>query len=237
MKRLSSVKSSLAVIAAAAMLTACGGDSDPVLSLSGVAATGLAIEGGAVAVQCKSGTGSATTNSAGNYTVTVVNGTGPCLVTVTSATTPPVVLRSIAQPDANGQAVANVTPISNAIVNAIATAKGVADVTTLVSGSQAPSNNDISSAASSVITVIKDALIAAGQNALANSLSAANLLSDPSFTAATTTNPNAGSALDQAMDLLIPSGQTALPDAIIQSINTAVENEVDPTPTGSTGAN
>jgi len=234
MKRLSSVKSSLAVIAAAAMLTACGGDSDPVLSLSGVAATGLAIEGGAVAVQCKSGTGSATTNSAGNYTVTVVNGTGPCLVTVTKGD---LTLRSIAQPDANGQAVANVTPISNAIVNAIATAKGVADVTTLVSGSQAPSNNDISSAASSVITVIKVALIAAGQNALANSLSAANLLSDPSFTAATTTNPNAGSALDQAMDLLIPSGQTALPDAIIQSINTAVENEVDPTPTGSTGAN
>ena len=227
------LRSKLAAVAAAALLAACGGSDHTALHLGGVAATGLAIEGGTVSVQCKSGTGSATTDAAGRYTVRVVDGTGPCLVTVSKGS---LTLRSIANPDANGQAVANVTPITNAIVNAIAAAKG----TTVegLTGTQAPSTAEISAAATQVVTVIKDALIAAGYTDLANNLSnsGADLLSDPNFAAATLSNPNGGSVLDQAMDVLIPTGETALPQSITNNIDRVINEQVDPTPTGGTGA-
>ncbi len=149
------------------------------------------------------------------------------------------VLRSIAQTDANGQAVANVTPISNAIVKAIAAAKG-----TTVEGltsTQAPSSADISNAASKVLAILTSAL---GSSAPIGwgSLTAVQLLSDPNFTAATTTNPNAGSPLDQAMDVLVnedklDTSSGDLDSTITDDINAQVQDVVDPTPTGSTGAN
>lgn len=226
-----SIKNSLAAVSVAVLLAACGsGSSDYSLRLTGVAATGLAIDGGTVDVQCKSGTGEATTNSAGVYTVNVVNGEGPCLVTVSKGD---FILRSIAQPDANGQAVANVTPITSAIVEAIAAAKGVS--VTDLTGTQAPSAADISAAATQVVTVLNNALTAA--NWTGPALTAAQLLSDPTFTAATNANPNAGSVLDQAMDLLIPAGSTSLPSDIIDDINTVIDDVVQPNPTGGTGGN
>ena len=231
------LRSKLAAVAAAALLAACGGSDHTALHLGGVAATGLAIEGGTVTVQCKSGTGSADqpTDAAGRYTVRVVDGTGPCLVTVSKGS---LTLRSIANPDANGQAVANVTPITNAIVNAIAAAKG----TTVegLTGTQAPSSADINNAADQVLEVLTGAL---GINAPSGwgSLTAEQLLSDPNFTAATTSNPTGGSVLDQAMDVLVTENKLtpssgALSSTITDDINAQVQSVVDPTPTGGTGA-
>ena len=220
-------KSTLTVLALA-MLAACGDGSDSALNVTGTAATGLAIDGGAVSVQCKSGTGTATTSSTGTYTVGINNGQGPCLVVVTKGN---LTLRSIAEFSTSSQAVANVTPITNAIVNAIAAAKGTT-VDGLI-GTQAPTAAEISTAANSVVAVLNTALAAAGWTG--GTLTAAQLLSDPAFTAATASSPTAGSVLDQAMDLLIPTGQTELPAAVITSIETEVAKQVDPTATGATG--
>ena len=220
-------KSTLTVLALA-MLAACGDGSDNTLRVTGTAATGLAIDGGAVDVQCKSGTGTATTSSTGTYTVGISNGQGPCLVVVTKGS---VTLRSIAEFGTSSQAVANVTPITNAIVNAIAAAKGTT-VTGLI-GTQAPTAAEITAAANSVVAVLNAALVAAGWTGAP--LTAAQLLSDPAFTAATAANPTGGSVLDQALDLLIPAGQTQLPPAVLTSIETEVAKQVDPTPTGATG--
>lgn len=222
-------KSTLTVLALA-MLAACGDGSDSALNVTGTAATGLAIDGGAVSVQCKSGTGTATTSSTGTYTVGISNGQGPCLITVVTKdglTT----LRSIAEFSTSSQAVANVTPITNAIVNAIAAAKGTT-VAGLI-GTQAPTAAEISTAANAVVAVLNTALAAAGWTG--GTLTAAQLLSDPAFTAATATSPTAGSVLDRAMDLLIPTGQTELPAAVITSIVTKVAEQVKPTATGATG--
>ncbi len=219
-------KSTLTVLALA-MLAACGDGSDSALNVTGTAATGLAIDGGAVSVQCKTGTGTATTSSTGTYTVGINNGQGPCLVVVTKGS---LTLRSIADFTTSSQAVANVTPITNAIVNAIAAAKGTT-VDGLI-GTQAPTAAEISAAANSVVAVLNTALAAAGWTG--GTLTAAQLLSDPAFTAATTANPTAGSVLDQAMDLLIPAGQTELPSAVITSIETEVAKQVGAT--GGTGA-
>ncbi len=220
-------KSTLTVLALA-MLAACGDGSDSALNVTGTAATGLAIDGGAVSVQCKSGTGTATTSSTGTYTVGINNGQGPCLVVVTKGG---LTLRSIADFTTSSQAVANVTPITNAIVNAIAAAKGTT-VDGLI-GTQAPTAAEINAAANAVVAVLNTALAAAGWTG--GTLTAAQLLSDPAFTAATASSPTAGSVLDQAMDLLIPTGQTELPAAVITSIETEVAKQVDPTATGATG--
>lgn len=220
-------KSTLTVLALA-MLAACGDGSDSALNVTGTAATGLAIDGGAVNVECKSGTGTATTSSTGTYTVGINNGQGPCLITVTKGT---LTLRSIAEFSTSSQAVANVTPITNAIVNAIAAAKGTT-VAGLI-GTQAPTAAEISAAANAVVAVLNTALAAAGWTG--GTLTAAQLLSDPTFTAATASSPTAGSVLDRAMDLLIPTGQTELPAAVITSIVTKVAEQVKPTATGATG--
>ncbi len=218
-------KSTLTVLALA-MLAACGDGSDNTLRVTGTAATGLAIDGGAVDVKCKSGNGTATTSSAGTYTVGISDGQGPCLVAVTKGS---LTLYSIAEFSTSSQAVANVTPITNAIVNAIAAAKGTT-VTGLI-GTQAPTAAEITAAANSVVAVLNAALVAAGWTGAP--LTAAQLLSDPAFTAATATTT--GSVLDQALDLLIPAGQTELPAAVLTSIETEVAKQVDPTPTGATG--
>ncbi len=226
------LKSTLTALAVAALLAACGdGGNGITLNLKGTAATGLAIDGGAVNVQCKSGTGSATSSSTGTYTVIVTNGEGPCLVTVTKGD---LTLRSIAEPDSSGQAVANITPITNAIVNAIAAAKGTT-VDGLI-GAQAPTPAEVSLAANTVVEVLNTALTNAGWSG--EPLTAAQLLSDPNFIAATTANPDGGSVLDQAMDKLVEAGKLndgQLDSTITNEIDAAVNETIDPTPTGGTG--
>lgn len=221
----------LAMCASALTLVACGGDSpSSLLSLRGVAATGLAIDGGSVTVQCVSGSGDATTLADGSYRVTVYNGEGPCLVTVTKGD---VVLRSMAPKTTSGSAVANVTPFSNAIVNALVTAKGAGSFEGLINGgTNAPTNSELTAAVFAVVAQINLALDNLGLPTLDPNI---DLLAKPDYVAATESQPNIGDALDKALDALVTGAD--LPEDLVTAINEATDNEVDPNPTGATGGN
>ena len=109
----------LAVAAALAAVAACGGNEDPpALSIAGTAATGAAIANASVTATCKQGTGTATTNRDGSFTVRIAApGQGPCIISVTSGTS---VLRSITA----GEGRANVTPLTEMLVAFIAVQSG-----------------------------------------------------------------------------------------------------------------
>ncbi len=95
-----------------AVLAACGdgGTAVSTLTIKGTAATGLALDNAAVSVSCVSGTGTATTTANGSYTL-VVNGSGPCIITVTKGD---VSLSSFST--GTGNSTVNVTPLTNAAV-------------------------------------------------------------------------------------------------------------------------
>jgi len=95
----------------AATLAACGGGDDgPSLTLGGTAATGLALGKADVSGLCVSGTNTATTADNGSYSL-YIQGTGPCIVTVTKGA---VTLRSFST--GTGNSAVNITPLTNAAV-------------------------------------------------------------------------------------------------------------------------
>lgn len=219
---------SLCAVGSALLISACGGGSNsPVLTISGVAATGLAIDGGSVSVQCVSGTGVATTLGNGSYSVSVTNGQGPCLVTVSKGD---LVLRSITSNTNTGSSIANVTPFSDAIVGALVIAKGAATPDALVTNpALKPSNEDLSDSVTATLVKINEALVALNQAPLALNT---DLLSQPNFVAATGTTT--GDALDKALDALVGSNGSLPPD-LITDINQSVDNVVETPPTGAAG--
>lgn len=213
------------------LISACGGgNSGPQLTVSGVAATGLAIDGGEVAVQCVSGMGTATTAPNGTYSVTVADGKGPCLVTVTQGS---LTLRSISRATTTGTAIANVTAFSDAIVTALVQAKGAARPAELITEGFVPSNDNLTAAVTAVIVKINAALRALGQPELATNT---DLLGQADFTAATTANPGAGDALDKALDALVGANDGGqLPPVLRDQITNDVVVVVLPTATGGSG--
>lgn len=114
------------VLSGSALLAACGGgdgSSAPVLTLKGTAATGAPVNGGAVTATCKTGTGNATSNSDGSFTVTITNGAGPCLLAIlpVGSTTP---IYSITSGAASTQ-IANITPMTNLLVSYLRSVPGM----------------------------------------------------------------------------------------------------------------
>ena len=220
--------SQIAMAVGVATLAACGGGSSTtMLNVSGVAATGLAVDGGSVAVKCVSGTGTATTQANGAYSVSVTNGQGPCIVTVTKGD---LVLRSIAAKSTTGTSIANVTPFSNAIVTALVQAKGAASPEALVTNAAfTPTNENLTAAVTAVIVKINAALVALGQPPLAANT---DLLGQANFVAATATAT--GDALDKALDALV-SADGSLPADLSADINATVDEVVPPAPTGAAG--
>lgn len=113
------------VMAGSALLVACaGGDSNgSFLTIKGTAATGAALVG-TVNVTCKSGTGSASSNTDGSFTVVVSNGVGPCLLGITAngAT-----MYSVTSGNASTQ-IANITPMTNLLVSYLSNVPGMAAV-------------------------------------------------------------------------------------------------------------
>lgn len=116
---------SIASLLVATLLTACGGGggggggggssgttATPSLTISGVAATGAAISGGAVDVTCQAGTGAATTNADGTYSVSVSAGQQPCILRATDPITK-LQLHSLVE---TGATTANITPITDLVV-------------------------------------------------------------------------------------------------------------------------
>jgi hypothetical protein len=220
---------------AALTLAACGGGSSAApsfLTITGSAATGAPAANAAVSVTCVTGTGSATTLPNGSYTVTVVNGTGPCVITVTSGTT---VLTSITPPIAAGtSAVANVTPLTTAIVQALLVAKGdsaTASPTDLATAKYAPTATDLTNAVASTITAVNAALptgapkLAAGTDLLAGAY-----------------NPTSSSdPVDQVLVALTTNNLTTSTGQLVATVQSQVTTQVQATVkansgTGSTGA-
>lgn len=119
----------LAAVASAALVASCGGgggggDATPAASgvvISGTAATGAALASAPVGVRCATGSGTATTDAAGTYSVTVTGGVLPCLIEVTGTVNGnTVALHSVAEAGtatgATTTARANVTTVSELIV-------------------------------------------------------------------------------------------------------------------------
>ena len=105
------LKTLLTVAFGSAFLYACGG-SDSGISVSGVAATGAAMSKAAFSVRCAAGSVSGLTGTDGSYSAFVKDGGFPCLIEVSNGTTK---LHSVAL-GSNGSAVANVTPLTEALV-------------------------------------------------------------------------------------------------------------------------
>ena len=78
----------LAIVCSSLALVACGGGggspASTNLTVTGTAATGLAIPGATITGKCKVGTGTATTLADGSYTMTVTDGQLPCVLEITN---------------------------------------------------------------------------------------------------------------------------------------------------------
>ena len=224
----------LAVSSALVTMVGCGGDNNSYLNVTGVAATGLAITDAPVTVQCVSGSGTATTNGNGKYVVSIANGEGPCLVTLTKNN---VVYRSITSKIASDTAVANVTPITEAIIKGlIAANKGATSALDLVTKPEfKPTTAQLNAVVKAVITAINVALEKKGEKPLPLDI---DLLGKSDFIAATATTKSTD-PLDLALDILSSEDgtfPTELSEAIATASTAAVTNTPTTTPTGSTGS-
>jgi hypothetical protein len=214
--------------AVAALLAACGGGgggggdtaaTPASVQLTGVAATGLALANSTVAVKCASGTGSATTNDSGSYTVTVVDGALPCLVKVTgTADGVEVTLHSVAEAGTTSgsttSATANVTPLTEMILARAAGTVPAAlfenfDSTT----ASAITNATLNQATTEVLTTLRD-VVGVDLGSI-----------DPfkaSLVAATASNPTGGNSYDVLLDQLNAKvSNEALPQVVSQIASTA----------------
>lgn len=180
-------------------LAACGGGSSTSstpgstpITISGTAATGAAISGGAVDVKCASGTGTATTNADGTYTVSIVGGTAPCLIKVstTDASGATTDLFSAVEP---GQTIANVTPLTQMVV---ASALGADPATVFNAGTIADNTDKLGT---SNLTAAVETVKAVASNL---GLDLTNV--DPlKATLVAATDNTSGNAQDQAIDGLM----------------------------------
>jgi hypothetical protein len=96
----------------AAVLAACGGGGGTSsLTLTRTVATGAAIAAATVEARCAVGTSTATTSTDGSYSMTIKNGTAPCLLQVSPRDAS--ALYSILE---RGATTANLTPLTQMIV-------------------------------------------------------------------------------------------------------------------------
>lgn len=111
------------------LLAACGGgDNAPsILTVSGTAAKGSPVVGGAVAITCKSGSGTATSNTDGSFKVAISGGVGPCLLSLKPADGT-ATLYSITSGSSLTQT-ANITSMTNLLVNYLLNVPGIVATT------------------------------------------------------------------------------------------------------------
>ncbi|WP_213297308.1 hypothetical protein [Paraburkholderia sacchari] len=152
-------------ISTAFALSACGGGGDSSTgpataktpTVSGVVAVGAALGGAAVNVTCSAGSGSATTNADGSYSVGISGEALPCVLTATSSDGKTVLHSVVPGAGANtGNATANVTPLTELLIAQLSgedPAKFVAAFTPTT----AVSTTSVSSAQTALISVLKSA--------------------------------------------------------------------------------
>ena len=194
-------------VLSAAILVACGGGSTdtandgtagpsaptgPItpaaLGLSGVAATGAAIAGGAVEAKCASGTGSATSNADGSYMVSVVSGSLPCLLKITPVSGAP--LYSVAS-GTGATATANINPVTQLV---LASLTGADPGAYFAGFDNAAAASVTSAKVADAVGAVKTTLLAAGLD-----LGSIDVLAGALMPASGTVT---GNAYDQALDAL-----------------------------------
>jgi hypothetical protein len=247
------LKASLAAVSAALLLVACGGDTtvtgvQPVpFKAEGTVATGIAAaDGTAVTVTCASG--SPVTDSVkgglGKYSISITGGVAPCVLTATLANG--TVLKSITQaatPGADTIVVANLNPLTTAVVDALLSLKtnGTSkDITQLVKSATAtPTQTEIDTVVANTVTAVRAAQTEAGTSASGLLPSGVNLLTDTlDASPASGSNPGGGNAYDDALDALktaaIVTSTGVLKTSVVDTIKSTSDSVVNPTST--TGA-
>ena len=203
----------------AGLITACGGGSGdtatgvqpptpPVttsVTLTGVVARGAALAGAAVSAKCAANTGTATSGTGGDYTLTVTAGVFPCVVQATSSDAA-TVLHSVATANTAGgtTASANITPLTELLV-------------AQVTGTQ-PATYMASVAASTLSTTITASTVSTAQTAVAATLTAAgvsltgitNMVTDTLVPATTGSTGNGYAQVLGALNQAITSSGTTL---------------------------
>ena len=235
--RLSKISLASLVLVGSALLAACGGGGsgsvlggDAALTLKGTAAVGAPLVG-PVTATCKSGTGTATSNPDGSYTVVVTNGVGPCLLAITAGG---VTLYSITSGSAATQT-ANITPMTNLLVNYLLSVPGMTAADPTAWFALASTRALLADPAALTARVLNDFIPAIKTLVPGLSLASADFLST-AFTA----NPGS-SASDADLELLNTAGAvtaTGAPaPATTSALSTAASNDTPAvTPTGATGA-
>ncbi|GAC1524043.1 MAG: hypothetical protein NVS3B11_24630 [Collimonas sp.] len=176
------------------LLSACGGSSSsdgktPLPSISGTAATGMAIANADISAKCRSGTGSAKTGSDGSYQVSVPNGTLPCVVEVTK----PADGKKLHAISINGS-LANITPLTELLSTRLMRV----DMATVFSSFDADAiaknvtSASIKTAQGDVTTALKGII---------DTSTLADFYSTP-LKPATSSNPGGGDAQDKLLDSL-----------------------------------
>ena len=167
-----------------------GGTAVNSITLQGVAATGAAISGGTVDVKCKNGTGTATTNADGTYTVTVADGAQPCILRAVDPVTK-VELFSIVE---SGGTTANITPVTSLVV---ANTLGDSPSTSFTTFNSTVHDKITAANISSAVTRVQAATAAIGTDA---DMTGVDIMKG-SLTAAT--DSAAGDANDKKIDALM----------------------------------
>ena len=194
------------------LIAGCGGGgssgSTTTVNLSGTAATGAAISGGAVEAVCAAGTiAPTTTDSVGSYTLDLTGATYPCLIRVSVPGTTSY-LYSLAE---SGSTKANLTPLTHLLTDLLFGANAAtvyANFTTTYSQLVTTAN----------ITSAKDKVVAA-LTALGIDVSAYDFMK-ANFVPATTTGQ--GDELDKKLDQL--SSTLIAADKSLAELSTAINN-------------
>lgn len=148
---------SLVAAGVLATLASCGGgsgSSSSAITLSGTTATGAALAGALVSVTCASGTGTVRSDGNGAFSAAIANGAGPCLLstTGTNANGTTVTFLSLA----TGGGVANITPLTQLLVDYLGGQAGVAgkDLLSSATGKALLADNDALTKGKAAILVL-----------------------------------------------------------------------------------
>jgi len=181
-------------------LSACGGggggggiSTQPtMLSVTGIAATGLAIPSAGVSAKCQSGNGSATTTATGAYSLVISGGAMPCMLEVTNPADG-TKLHSVAT-GSGTSAVANITPLTELVTSRLLGQDPLAYYSALSAGNLSAkiTPSGISAAQADVVLAFTGTIDTAGIS---------NFISTP-MVAATLASPASGDAQDKILDLI-----------------------------------
>jgi PKD domain len=203
-----------------AVLAACGGGGgsaaptvtpiSTTLTMTGTAATGLAIPGAIVTGKCKVGTGIATTLNDGTYTLTITDGNLPCVLQTTNPVDG-IKLHTVVTGGGNS-VTANITPLTE-----MATARvlGSEPNVFFAAFDGAVATQKITSTA----VQIAQADVSIVLTGTVDTAALGNFMSAP-FKAATQSSPNSGDAQDKLLDAL----KLKLSSAQIGTLTTAFAN-------------